>query len=577
MKSIPIALLGNSTTDFLAKSIVKVCDCYQLAAQVYNCPYQQYHQEILNPDSEFYKSAPELTILFLEGSVLFPAWYEWSTLMKTSEEKQAMVQSVFDSLVYLIEEIHRHCDTKILVHNFNIPYCSPLGILDNKKYPGLRDMISLLNDRLSQWAANRDFIYIFEYRGFVSRYGELQLEDTKMRYAAKTPISLKYTDTLAKEYMKYILPLSCLTKKCLVLDLDETLWGGIAGEDGIAGVKLDITGTGRSFYDFQKEILTLYEKGILLAVNSKNNYEDAMNIIEHHPHMLLRKHYFSVLKINWQDKVKNLMEIAEELNIGTDSLVFFDDSRVERELVRAMLPEVTVIEVPEDTSKYCDVLGSVIEFERLTLTGEDLARNTMYAENQQRAQAQKKFNQLDDYLKSLETKVIVEPSSEFTLPRIAQLTQKTNQFNMTTKRYSLEELKRLHDDPDHFVLTCQVTDLYGDNGITGVCIGKRECSTAEIDSFLLSCRVLGRKVEYAFLSAILRKLHESGIQQVYARYKPTEKNKQNNNFYANAGFLMRGETGEERIYCFDGWPTLRPMDGIETVVKGDFALWTQHS
>ncbi|SHH59314.1 HAD-superfamily phosphatase, subfamily IIIC/FkbH-like domain-containing protein [Sporobacter termitidis DSM 10068] len=575
--SINIAILGNCTTDYITKALVQACGNYHIAAEIYNCPYRQYNQEIINPGSGFYKSAPELTILFLEGKNLFPEWFEFKTIMNSREQKLSSVQSILESLISLAEEIHKNSGTKILVNNFKIPHFSPLGILDNKYFPGLRDMISLLNYQLSEWAADKDYVYIFDYHAFSAYYGEANLEDAKMLYMTKTTISLKYTTALAREYMKYILPLKYRAKKCLVLDLDNTLWGGIAGEDGISGVKLDITDSGRSFYDFQKEILNLYYKGVILAINSKNNVEDAMNIIENHPHMLLKKEYFSVMKINWQDKAKNLTEIAEELNISTDSIIFFDDSIVERELVKSLLPEVMVVDVPVDTSKYSDTIRNLIEFEYLKLTAEDLSRNVMYTANKKRDEAQKKFSTVEEYLNSLQTKVILEFSNDFTIPRIAQLTQKTNQFNLTTKRYTQEEITRFHQSPDYIVASVQVTDIYGDNGITGVCIVKLEGDSAFIDTFLLSCRIMGRDVEFAFLSKVVELLRAQGVKTVDALYRKTERNQTTADFYMKAGFSVVSANESETSYRLDESAQPGGIEQIETIVKGEIPLWTKNS
>ncbi len=568
-ESINIAVLGNCTTEYIAKALTHVCSDYQLSANVFNCPYRQYNQEIFNQESEFYQSKPELTILFLEGCILFPEWYEAETIMGGREEKFSDIQAVLDLLISLVEEIHKNSSTKIILNNFKLPHFSPLGILDHKNFPGLRDMISRLNYQLSQWSADKEYLYIFEYCAFGSHYGAVNLEDTKMFYMAKTTVSLKYTAELAKEYMRYILPLKFKTKKCLVVDLDNTLWGGIAGEDGLSGIKLDITDTGRSFYDFQKELLNLYDKGIILAINSKNNVEDAMNIIENHPRMVLKKKHFSAMKINWQDKVKNMIEIAEELNIGTDSIVFFDDNIVEREFVKSMLPEVTVVDVPNDTSKYSDAIRKLVEFEHLKLTEEDLTRNAMYENNKKRTAAQTKFNNLEDYLKSIQTKVILEFSNDFNMPRIAQLTQKTNQFNMTTKRYTQQDITKFHHSSDYIVMSCQVTDIYGDNGIAGVCIAKREGECAYIDTFLLSCRVMGRNVEYAFLNRMIELLRERGTKTIYAYYRRTEKNKANMEFYSKAGLSVYETNENETIYCLDETKQLKQIEQIETVIRGE--------
>jgi FkbH-like protein len=575
--TIRIAVLGNCTTDYISKALLSACSAYHMTAEVYNCPYQQYNQEIYNPDSAFYRSSPELTILFLEGRNLFPEWFEAGTIMDSRGKKLLSVQSVLETLTALAEEIHKNSRTKIILNNFKVPYFSPLGILDGKFYPGLRDMVSLLNTRLAEWAMDKEYVYVFDYRAFSAFFGEANLEDSKILYMTKTTLSLKYTPALAKEYMKYILPLKFRTKKCLVLDLDDTLWGGVAGEDGLAGVKLDITDAGRCFHDVQKEILNLYHRGVILAICSKNNPEDALDVIENHPHMVLKKDCFSAMKLNWRDKAENIREIAGELHIGLDSMVFFDDSKVERELVKALLPEVTVVEVPVDTSRYADTVRSLIEFEQLKLTEEDLNRNAMYAANKYRAENQNKFGSVEEFLTSLGTKVILELSNDFTIPRIAQLTQKTNQFNLTTKRYTQEEIRRFHEAPDYLVLSIQVTDIYGDNGITGVCIVRLEDDSAFIDSFLLSCRILGRRVEYAFLGQVAALLRAKGILTINALYKRTEKNTAASDFYPKAGFAVADAIENDIFYRLEGPPRLDGIEHIETIVKGAPALWTENS
>lgn len=568
-KTINIALLGNCTTDYIAQAVKNECEKYHILANVYNSPYNQYTQEILNKDSRLYHSKPDIVILFLEGMLLFSEWYEFNTLLEGQDKKESMIGLTFDSLTSNIDNICSNINTRVIINNFKTPYHSPLGILDGKYYPGLKDMIALLNLKLSEWASSKENVYVFDYCGISAQYGNSNAEDPKMYYIAKNTTSFSFNTVLAKEYMRYILPLNFMTKKCLVLDLDNTLWGGVAGEDGISGIKLDISGPGRSFYDFQKEILNLYNKGIILAVNSKNNLEDAMAIFENHPHMLLKKHHFSSMKINWQNKAENIKEISKELNIGIDSMVFFDDNPVERDLVKSMLPDVTVVEVPLDTSKYAITLRSLVEFEFLKITDEDIKRNNMYAENQKRIEAQKQFANIEDYLSSLQTKIIIEYAKDFTIPRIAQLTQKTNQFNMTTKRYSQTDIENMVKSDNYLVFSCQVLDKFGDNGITGVCITKTENDCAYIDTFLLSCRVLGRNIEYSFINRIVSILREKGINTVYASYIRTEKNKANSNFYEQAGFSLCSTEENEIVYSLGTGNKLKDIEYVDVVIGGN--------
>jgi FkbH-like protein len=539
--SINIAVLGNTTTDFTGIALVNECKMYGIKASIYNAPYQQYNQQVMDPASGFYTLPPDLAILQLDGRTLYPEWFRFSTFAdNNSAALENRVQKVADLLISLIQTIHininTHTNTKIIINNFKVPYHAPNGILDNRSDMGLKRMINMLNIKLEDFTAATDYAYVFDYNGFCSHIGHIKAEDSKMAYLTKSVLSYPATKLLAREYMRYILPFMSLNRKCLVLDLDNTLWGGVVGEDGISGVNLDLSGPGRCYYDFQEEILNLYDKGILLALNSKNNQEDALEIIEQHPHMLLRKRYFSCLRINWQEKAANLKEIADELNIGLDSLVFFDDNPVERDYIKKALPQVMVVDVPEDPGRYRDALKNIPEFERLDMTDEDRKRNEMVGQNRKRFQNQQSFQSLEEYLADLEIEITVSKADNFNIPRISQLTQKTNQFNMTTKRYQVSDIKRMLDAGDHLVYCCSVSDKFGDNGITGCCIVKLEGPAAVIDTFILSCRVLGRNVEYAFLAVVIRQLKEMNMEKIIAEYLPTDKNKANSGFYTNAGF-----------------------------------------
>lgn len=538
--TINIALLGNTTTEYAGKALTEECALYGLQAQIYNAPYLQYRQEILDHRSGLNRAAPELIILILEGCELFPGWYEFKALVSDAGFKEKEISNIANDLINLAEIIHsNNKNALIIINNFRVPYNSPLGILDSRMAPGLKQMISALNRKLEEHSAATNYLHIFDYDRFCSAAGQGGPQDHKMYYLAKSALTLPATRSLAHEYMRYILPLKGRSKKCLVLDLDNTLWGGVAAEDGLAGISLDLSGPGRSYYNFQKEILNLYDRGILLALCSKNNSEDALEILDKHPHMLLRKNHFTSIKINWQDKADNLLEISQDLNIGLDSFVFFDDNPVERESVKASLPQVTVVEVPQEPGRYCEVLRSLVEFESLEITPEDIRRNEMYALNALQQAQLKAAGSRKEFLEGLRTQLTVSLADEFTVPRIAQLTQKTNQFNMTTRRYSAADIARMAADSSYYVLSCSVSDRLGDSGITGCCIISGKDQTAFIDTFLLSCRVLGRDIEYAFLSSVVSLLRSRGMTEVNAEYIPTEKNKANKEFYLKAGFLEK--------------------------------------
>ena len=564
--SISIALLGNCTTEFIGFALQDRCRQNELEPKIYNSPFNQYNQQILNPESGLYTANPDLIILLLEGEQLFPEWYNLKTLQANKEEKESMIDAIHKQIVDIIEFLHSHISSRIIINNFRVPYHSPLGILDNKSDPGLKRMITMMNLRLEEWSAAHEYVNVFDYNGLCAHMGNMKAMDKKLFYSTGNPMSIPFTQLLAQEYIRYILAIKSRTKKCLVLDLDNTLWGGICAEDGISGIKLDLKGPGRSFYDFQKELLNLYGKGVLLAVNSKNNREDALDIIENHPYMLLRSRHFSAMRINWQDKVRNLKEIANELNIGLDSMVFFDDSPMERDYVKTVLPCVTVVDVPEDTVKYSDTLRSLAIFESFGITTEDIKRSELYELNKKRNDSKVQFDSLEAYLISLETKITVEYANEFTIPRIVQLLQKTNQFNVTTIRYCRQEIENMAASDKYHILQCSSSDKFGDSGMVGVCIAVVENGEALIDSFLLSCRALGRNIEQAFLNAVVSILRQKGISCIYSKFIKTEKNQANVNFYPGAGFIKVSDKGNETLFILPEQTELKQLSHISTTI-----------
>jgi FkbH-like protein len=316
-------------------------------------------------------------------------------------------------------------------------------------------------------------------------------------------------------------------KKCMVLDLDNTLWGGVVGEVGMEGIELSDYKEGARYKDFQKKLKEIKDLGIILAVVSKNNFDDAIKVIREHKHMVLKEEDFVALKINWDLKSQNIRDLSEELNIGLDSIVFIDDNPVERESVKRELPEVTVPGFPQDTS---ELLNFAVElyhnyFYTLDITDEDTVKTEIYRQNMKRRDAQKSSASYEDFLKSLETKIEIRRISAENVQRAAQLTQKTNQFNLTTKRYSEQELLALIDEEGFEGFVAYVSDRFGDNGMVSVVITKRKTDTEiELDTFLLSCRVMGRFIEEQIIGFIEDLYKKSGYKRLVTYYKPTEKN-----------------------------------------------------
>ncbi|MDR2884684.1 MAG: HAD-IIIC family phosphatase [Deferribacteraceae bacterium] len=491
--SIKIALLSNYTVDYLRRPLEK--ELVGIENRIYLSGFNQVSQEILNPQSNLYRFAPNLILLMLQPSSL--------------------------PITDLIRTLCSQTDAIVVVNNFYIPF-------QRKIHKTHRDDPNAALYALSQEIDN---LYIFDYNGFIGYHGYSNVFDSKMYYLTKMHESRPYITLLAREYMRYVYGVLGCQKKCLVLDLDNTLWGGVIGEDGIEGIKLDLDGEGRAYYDFQSALLNLYNQGILLTVCSKNNEEDALNAIEKHPHMVLRKEHFACIIANWNDKASNIQTIAQRLNLGLDSFVFVDDNPFERNLVKELLPEVAVIDLPEDAALYTRTLNDQYYFAKLKITQDDLIRNKQYAENAIREWEAAKFTNLDDYLKSLDMELTIEKPNDFTMVRVHQLINKTNQFNMTTRRYTLDEVKAF-DNILHFSLK----DKFGDNGVVGVVILKFNDELCEIDTFLMSCRVLGRRVETAILNHIVSICKKRGVKTLKAEYLPTQKNAAYANIYPDYGF-----------------------------------------
>lgn len=313
-------------------------------------------------------------------------------------------------------------------------------------------------------------------------------------------------------------------KKCLVLDLDNTLWGGVVGEDGLKNLQLGVVSPGNSFLAFQQAILDLHDRGIILAINSKNNYEEAMEVIRTHPNMVLKERHFSVFKINWNDKADNLRAIAKELNIGVDAMVFLDDDPVNRVFVRGSLPEVDVPDLPENPSQYAKFLASLPYFETKTITDEDRLRGNFYVTERLRKEEEKSYPTKEEFLRSLELELSVRMNDNSVIARLAQLTEKTNQFNVDKRPLSEEAIRAYMESATHRVFHARAMDKFGDHGIIAFALVETAGDRWHIQSFLLSCRVLGRGVEDAFTAVIRQRARDAGIRELTIAFNKSDKN-----------------------------------------------------
>ncbi|MGO8879558.1 MAG: HAD-IIIC family phosphatase [Desulfomonilaceae bacterium] len=505
--------------------------------------YGQFRQDIYDPDSWLVSLEPDVIIMAIEGdSLLGPAAYSVAalSLSETAEVFNVALQEILDMISSLVKMLPR---SLVLVNNFIIPTTSTLGILENKISSGLPSQYGRANELLKTAVREISNAYVVDVDNLASSWGKRNFVDARMKFIADMPVAERFLPHLANLYGRYFRALRGKIRKCLVLDLDNTLWGGIIGEDGFDGIKLDpVKAPGSAFYAFQRRILDYYHRGVILAINSKNNLEDAMKVLESHPYMLLRPHHFAAISINWDDKTQNMKNLASELNIGLDSMVFLDDDPHQCGLMESIVPEVLTCLLPEDPSEYEGFLSSLEVFDTLAYSQEDSERGAMYAQDRLRKDSLKKDSapgkNMEEFYRDLAIKCLIGRADDFTIPRIAQLTQRTNQFNLTTRRYSEGEIRTLAYSENTCVRWVSLQDKFGDLGLVGVIIiVEKDSGDWELDSLLMSCRALGRQVEIVLLHNVLMELFQKGARKITGIYLPTQKNSQVESFYEDVGFV----------------------------------------
>ena len=366
--------------------------------------------------------------------------------------------------------------------------------------------------------------------------------DLRYYYSSKALYTIEFFKTYTEYIKPFIMSANGKSKKALIFDCDNTLWKGILGEDGFDKIEMSPrTKDGSIFSEIQSIALSLNKQGILIGLCSKNNPKDIDEVINSHPDMKLREEHITINKSNWLDKITNFRQIAKELNIGLDSLVFIDDSSFEVNLIKEQLPEITVLQVPERLHEYPKMLRENTGlFYNFSLTEEDKKKIGMYKQYVEHENVKKRFTNIDDYLASLELKMTIYEDDETIISRMSQMSQKTNQFNLTTKRYTEADIRNFVISDDSKVFSFSISDKFGDSGITGLCIINfdKKNQTANIDTFLMSCRIIGRNIEYAFMEYLIDYLKYNKIENVTAKYISTHKNEQVKDFYDKCSFLL---------------------------------------
>ena len=562
-KKLRVAFLANSTINGFEETMRVKCFQKGIDCITYVADYNQYNQEILNQDSRLYQFKPDITFLILDTRhVLGDHFFSWHKV--SHDEKSKFVERSINEIKKLCNTFEENLETKLVITSLQIPSYSSYGINESREIRGLKEIVHEINNELLDEFGRHNVspkIFIYDFNEFIMKFGEKNIFNYKQFFSGDIKISTEYVPKFVNELMGYIYAITGTTKKCIVLDLDNTLWGGIIGEDGFDNIKLGDNPIGRSFVEFQKRLLGLNQRGIILAINSKNNFDDAIEVIQKHPNMILSEDNFASVKINWDDKVLNLQKISEELNIGLDSIVFFDDDPINQEYVKDSLPDVLVVDLPKDSSRYAQIITEMKEFDVLKITEEDTKRGDMYLDQKKRKELENKVGDFNEFLKQMNIEVTVQKANSFSIPRIAQLTLKTNQFNLTTRRYQEEEVSKFSSSDDKIVECVEVSDKFGNNGITGTyIIEKKSDEEWVVDTFLLSCRIMGRGVEEIMMNQIIENARLSGIKRIKGEFIPTSKNKPAENFYKKLGFKKENE-----FWVFNTDNTIKKPEHIKVI------------
>jgi len=545
-----LAILRSFTVEPIVPLLRAEAFAYGIDIEVHVGDFNTYVQDILDAQSSLYRFQSNAVVLAVRADQAAPElWRDFADL--TPEAAQQAADRVSSGYEQWIRSFREKSQAALIIHTLEQPSSASLGALDHQSEAGQSGFIRKINGDLRRATANFRGVYVLDYDALVARHGREQWHDERKWLMARLPIAANYLLQMAREWVRFIVPLSGRTAKVLVVDLDNTLWGGIIGEDGMAGIKVGPEYPGAAYQALHRTLLDLSRKGILLAICSKNNLDDAMEALDSHPGMLIRAKHFAAMRINWTDKSQNLREIAQELNVGIDSLAFLDDNPFEREQVRAALPEVTVIDLPKDPLGYAAAVRNCAVFERLTLSAEDQQRSEMYAAQKERSGAEQTFQSKEDFFRFLEQEAELELVSNLTLARVAQLTQKTNQFNLTTRRYTEQQIAEMAKRPEWHIFSIKVRDRFGDHGIVGVAITHDQGDQCEVDTFLLSCRVIGRTVETALLAHLAESAAHRGCKRLVGWFLPTRKNAPARDFYEQHGLTCQENNAEGSFWVLD--------------------------
>ena len=532
LHEIRIAILGGSTTNEVADFLELLLLSEGFRPEIYQCDYNRYYEEAVLQPEALIAFKPDFVYLHTSCMNIRGAL----PLTATAADFDEAVAAEVARFVSIWSSLEARLGCQIIQNNFEHPPTSVLGNLDSVSFGGRTRFINALNLELARKAGENRKLLIQDVNALSARVGLRQWFDWHRWYAYKILTPADASLEIARSLSSMVRAVHGKSRKCLVLDLDNTLWGGVIGDDGHDKIKIGReTPEAESFTAFQEYCLALHARGVVLAVCSKNDEENAKKGFTH-PDSVLQLSHFAAFRANWSPKHENILSMAEELRLGVDSFVFVDDNPAERALVAAQLPMVAVPDVGSDVAGFIAILEAARYFEPVALSAEDLQRGSQYAANTQRASLESKFADYGEYLASLQMVAEIDTFQPAYLDRIAQLTSKTNQFNLTTRRHTLAEIEGLAADPGHVTLYGRLTDVFGDNGLISVVVGRKEETELHLTLWLMSCRVLKRDMELAMLDAIVQRARALGVETLRGQYLKTAKNGMVAAHYEKLGF-----------------------------------------
>ncbi|MEN4759390.1 HAD-IIIC family phosphatase [Chryseobacterium sp. C39-AII1] len=532
LKTIKVALLGDTATQFLNVALKGSAVDHGFDLDVFEADFGQISRQILDPTSEYYEFQADYTIIFESSHKLLSQYYKsYNSQLSFAENKINYVEELY-------ETIQSRTKSKVIYCNFPGIDNQVFGNFANKVESSFVFQLNKLNYLLSaQVGINKSNFFIADLVSLQNKWGRNFMFSPNIYVNTEMVLSLDALPIVANHVMSIISSIQGKFKKCVILDLDNTTWGGIIGDDGLEKIQIGSLGIGKAFTEFQYWVKSLQKRGVIVAVCSKNDEDKAKEPFEKHPDMVLKLDDIAVFVANWDNKADNIRKIQSILNIGFDSMVFLDDNPFERNIVRENLPDVCVPELPEDPAEYLEYLYSLNLFETASFSENDAERTKQYQVEAQRAIALESFTNVEDFLKSMNMVSDVQEFNNFSKPRVSQLTQRSNQFNLRTIRYTEQEVENLMNSEDHHTISFTLEDKYGDNGLICVIVlEKKDQETLFIDTWLMSCRVLKRGMEDFTLNTIVDIARKNGFKYVEGEYIPTSKNQMVADHYGRLGF-----------------------------------------